>query len=124
MTAYSGYVRGVNLLSGSRSTGARKVYELAIDTTTTLANSDTVVITGVPARIQENRKNGKTFNYIGAIGGQPVVDISGNPCYCSLTITNSSGTLTIQVCQPDPTCAATAAGQLNGLGLLVVGYES
>jgi hypothetical protein len=124
MTAYSGYVKGVNLLSSSRGVGARKVYEIGVDTTAVVSSSDTIVITGVPDRIDENVKSGKSFNYISSLGCHPVIDASGIATYPSLTISNSSGTLTIQLCEADPTCAATAASAVEGLNLIVVGYES
>ena len=124
MPAYSGFVKGVNLIASSRGAGAHKVYEVTLATTHAVVPGDTVVVTGVPTRIQEMRKSGRTFNYINSIGLNPVVDASGNSIAIGGTaVANSSGTLTFYFVTDPGTTAATAT-ILEGVSLLVVGYDS
>ncbi|MFA5186320.1 MAG: hypothetical protein WC551_07595 [Patescibacteria group bacterium] len=124
MTAYSGLVRGVNLIAGSRGVGSNHAYELAIGITHASVPGDTITITGVPARIQESRKSGRTFNYLYAVPLNPCVDASGNKIgFGGTAIANSSGTLTLYLVTDQGTTAATATA-MEGLSIAVFGYDT
>lgn len=127
MATVNATVDGVHLIQASNSyddgTKPRKAYVLTLSFAVYTAGADSAQLTGVPTIIGNFTKNGKTFNVRSAAGFTAGRNATGVAVYTSPTITNSSGTLTFDLCSSVTGLEADTSAS-KGVQIIVVGDES
>ena len=126
MATVVGTVASVILIQGPYAgpdqSAVRKTYLLGINSAIYTASADSVVATGVAARIGEHTKSGRTVTLRTFAAGPPGQTAAGAAAFANPagTITNSSGTLSFQLGATQDTNTAAA----TGVGLYVIVDET
>lgn len=123
MANVDGTITGISLVSAPvNGVGARKAYLVTCNFATYTGSSDTARVLSVDTAIQNAVKNGKTFTVRAAMSGGAGADTNGQAVYTSATITNTSGTLSFDLCTT--TTELTGSTASTGVPIVVVGDES
>lgn len=118
MSNVDGTVQGVQLIAAPSGTGGnRKVYLVTCSFGAYTGSSDTSRVLSVDTAISSHTENGRTVTVRGAQGGPPGRDTNGQAVYTSATITNTSGTLSFDLC--GTTTELTSATASSGVGIVV-----